>query len=73
MGKACIKYDKWKSQNEPNYKPWINPELYRTPRLDWNDINEIDLLAINNKIQDSNEINESEIKENELENHEDND
>lgn len=26
LHKACINYPKWKSQNQPHYKPWLYPE-----------------------------------------------
>ena len=66
-----MKYEKWKGQNDPNYKPWINPEMNRTPRIDWNDIKEIDMSTINQIIEDSTEIDESAIKEDDLEQNDD--
>ncbi len=71
VGKACIKYDKWRAANGINNKPWSNPEMISSPKLDWNDIKEINLEDIKSK--NDSEIDESAIKENELEKIEDND
>lgn len=32
--KAGQEYSKWKSQNSPNYKPWLYPEQSTLPRMD---------------------------------------
>ena len=62
LHKSCLKYDKWKSKNQPENKPWINPELIKVPKIDWNDIAAIDLNNIV-KIDESN-INEAEVEKN---------
>ena len=44
LTKACAKYEKWKSQNDPQWKPWRNPEQMMTlPRYDPNDVGRFDL------------------------------
>ena len=71
LAKACVKYDKWKAVNGPGNKPWSNPEMISSPKLDWNDIQEIDLTDLKGKY--NGETDESAINENELEKIEDND
>jgi len=56
-----LKYEKWKSKHNPQYKPWTNAELYKIPILDRKDILEIDLNAYK-----ANNVDESEVKENEM-------
>ena len=60
MSKACLKYDKWKAQHNPDHKPWSNPEQLRIPRMDSRDIVAFDLAGLKN-VED-----ESQIKENEV-------
>ena len=44
LTKACTKYEKWKSQNEPHWKPWLNPEQMMTlPRYNPSDIGQFDV------------------------------
>lgn len=31
---ACLQYPTWKSKNQPNKKPWINPDQLNLPRID---------------------------------------
>jgi len=62
LHKSCLKYDKWKSKNHPENKPWVNPELIKVPKIDWNDIGTIDLSTIV-KVDESN-INETEAEKN---------
>jgi len=59
--KACLKYEKWKSKHNPTYKPWTNAELYKILPLDRKDILDMDLKAL----KESN-VDESQIKENEM-------
>ncbi|CAF1234430.1 unnamed protein product [Adineta ricciae] len=33
LAKACTKYDKWKSKNDPHLKPWLYPDQLTVPRL----------------------------------------
>ena len=61
LHKACLKYDKWKANNNPDYKPWSNPEQIRVPKIDWNDIKEMNLTELP-RIDESN-ANENECDE----------
>ena len=63
LHKACGKYDKWKSANKPDYKPWSNPEQIRVPKIDWNDIKDMNLSEMI-RVDESN-INECEDKDDE--------
>jgi hypothetical protein len=38
LGKACTKYDKWKSKHQPSHKPWLYPEQVTVGRLNPADI-----------------------------------
>lgn len=64
MYKACLKYEKWKSKHNPNYKPWYNPEQIRVPKLDLNDILEIDVNSLKNSSVDESQVKESEVEKN---------
>ncbi|RMZ94113.1 PCTP protein, partial [Brachionus plicatilis] len=33
MHQACLKYDKWKKKNNPDYMPWVHPEQNKSPFL----------------------------------------
>ena len=68
MRKASLKYDKWKSKHNPDYKPWQNPEQIRVPRLDKNDIMTLDASELP-KVDESN-INETEGDKGDLEDNE---
>ena len=61
LHKACLKYDKWKSSNKPEYKPWVNPEQITVPKIDWNDIKEFNLTEIP-RVDESN-LNENDCDE----------
>ena len=66
LHKACSKYEKWKSNNNPDYKPWCNPEQIRVPKIDWNDIKEFNLAELPR-------VDESNLNENECDDKEDED
>jgi hypothetical protein len=38
LTKACAKYEKWKSKNQPSFKPWLYPEQMSSVRLNPADI-----------------------------------
>jgi len=38
IGKACRSYPGWKSQHNPQLKPWLYPEQMTLPRLDLSQI-----------------------------------
>ena len=38
LAKACVKYEKWKSKNQPSFKPWLYPEQMNPVRLNPADI-----------------------------------
>lgn len=61
MHKTCLKYDKWKAKNNPNFMPWINSEQMRAPRYDPKDILPIDVASLKKEQGD-----ESQVKENDL-------
>ena len=65
MNKACVKYEKWKAKHNPDNKPWINPELIKIPKIDWNDINELNMDEFREKIDES-QISQNEVDKNEL-------
>ena len=53
LAKACIKYDKWKANNEPSYKPWLFPEQmtiarYNPTEIGTFDVNETLTTSANN-------------------------
>ena len=68
MYKACLKYPKWKSSHNPDYKPWSNPECLRIPRIDWNDIKTLNSTDINNNnnIEDESQITEKDLDKTDL-------
>lgn len=43
LEKACGKYEKWKSKNNPNYMPWLNPEQVQVPRYKPDEIGQLDV------------------------------
>ena len=63
MQRACVKYDKWKAKNNPDYMPWVDPEKIRVPKLDWNDIISLDADVVSS----NNDVDESQVKEGEVE------
>ena len=56
-----MKYEKWKSNNNPDFKPWSNPEQISCPKIDWSDIKEFNLNEIP-RLDESN-LNENECEE----------
>lgn len=63
LTKGCTKYDKWKSKNNPSFKPWLYPEQMSSVRLNPNDIGTLDTretLAVSAD-NDENTIRESTI------------
>lgn len=65
-----MKYDKWKAKHNPDYRPWVNPEQIKVPRIDWNDIVAMDLALLNANLVDESNINENDIDKNDLEDNE---
>ena len=65
LHKSCLKYDKWKAKNNPNDKPWIDPEYIKVPKISLSDIGVIDLKDINN----NSNADESAINENDFDKH----
>jgi StAR-related lipid transfer protein 10 len=63
--KASLKYEKWKLKNNPDYKPWLNPEQMSSPRINWDDIIPVDLSTINNNVDESN-VNEADVDEKDI-------
>jgi hypothetical protein len=61
-----LKYEKWKSKHNPTYKPWLNPDQIKVPKLDWKDIQEVDLNAIKSNEIDESQINEKDVKDEDL-------
>jgi hypothetical protein len=59
LHKACLKYDKWKSNNNPEYRPWANPEQLKVPKINWSDIKEFNLDEMP-RVDESN-LNEQEV------------
>lgn len=59
--KAALKYEKWKTKHNPNFMPWVNPEQVAVPRIDWNDIQPMDLNQFK-----KNQVDESQISENQI-------
>ncbi|CAF0994921.1 unnamed protein product [Brachionus calyciflorus] len=62
LHKACLKYDKWKSKNNPNFMPWIYPEQRKAPMIDWNDIMQLDETDLKKNMIDESKIGESEVE-----------
>ena len=65
LHKACLKYDKWKSKHNPDYMPWVDPEKIKCPKIDWNDILNLDLSTISNGIDES-QVKETDVDKGEL-------
>ncbi|CAF3119681.1 unnamed protein product [Rotaria sp. Silwood2] len=42
LTKACAKYDKWKTKNQPSYKPWLYPEQMKVGNFKQSDIGKFD-------------------------------
>ncbi|KAJ8298162.1 hypothetical protein KUTeg_024693 [Tegillarca granosa] len=63
--KACINYPRWKSANNPGFKPWLFPEQVVLPRLDMNQIGPASEFASTDSIDESN-IKETEINEDDV-------
>lgn len=38
MVKACDKYEAWKTQNRPEFKPWRWPDQIEGEFIDWDDV-----------------------------------
>ncbi|CAF0760664.1 unnamed protein product [Brachionus calyciflorus] len=62
--KACLKYEKWKAKHNPSYMPWVNPEQFKMPRIDWNDIQTLDKAQLASNSVDESQISENQIQDN---------
>ena len=51
-----MKYEKWKSKNGVNNKPWENPELLKIPKLNISHINIIDLKMMKENMPDESNL-----------------
>lgn len=46
LNKACLKYEKWKTKNSFNYKPWTNLMNHsELADIEWNDVLPFDANA----------------------------
>lgn len=64
LHKASLKYDKWKSANGPQNKPWENPEVLKIPRLNMSHIMTVDLKLMKESMPDESNIADIEIEGN---------
>ena len=66
--KAAKNYVAWKSKNQPHYKPWLNPEQMMSdlPRFDPADIQEFDITASSDSLEEAGEAQESDLKDEDL-------
>ncbi|GAB1605056.1 START domain-containing protein 10-like isoform X1 [Argonauta hians] len=65
MKEACKKYVAWKSQNQPNHRPWIFPEQSTLERLNVTHINKLQVKDSQEVVDESN-LSEEEIMDEEF-------
>jgi hypothetical protein len=64
LAKACIKYDKWKTKNQPMHKPWLYPEQMTIARYNPSEIGTFD---VNETLTTSADSGEAGVGENTVE------
>ncbi|RNA17048.1 hypothetical protein BpHYR1_037335 [Brachionus plicatilis] len=62
--KASLKYEKWKAKHNPGFMPWVNPDQFSVARIDWNDIQPLDLGQFKKNQIDESQIAENQVQEN---------
>ena len=64
--KACKNYEAWKSQHNPNTKPWMFPEQITLPKLNLKHIKSASEFASLESIEDESSVMESDINEDDV-------
>ncbi|ESO09879.1 hypothetical protein HELRODRAFT_72797 [Helobdella robusta] len=63
LHKACIKYNSWKSNNDPLWKPWIYPEQNTLPKINYEDVMPFEVKESDELIDETDALEEDIMEE----------